>query len=200
MLERRGCQNIIAIRVFKRNRIRGFRDLVKRGNVSIYMIQPMDALPSILNFDSKNLNELLKLGYYDGLRFIKHLEGYRYYFKEVSAKKIEAIVRKIDPQKKLELIKNAKILYVPGENVHEIFETKYLKSLANRTKVKDTENVVEAVIALVEHVALEEGIERYKLYSFSNMIKLVKEKIEEKKERNKKNQLIYDFLRYFPYE
>lgn len=43
------------------------------------MIEPVDNLPGILKFDSKNTNELLRLGYFDGIKFAKKLDGIRYY-------------------------------------------------------------------------------------------------------------------------
>ena len=70
MLEEKGYNKVIVIRAHKRIRIRDYKNILKRGNILINMIEPIDTLPSILNFDTNNLNYELKLGYYDGLRYI----------------------------------------------------------------------------------------------------------------------------------
>ena len=44
-------------------------------------IKPSRKLGSILNFDLKKIYDNIKLGYYDDLKFIKKLDGYRYIFK-----------------------------------------------------------------------------------------------------------------------
>lgn len=200
MVERAGYKNIIAIRVFKRtSRIRGYWDIIKRRNADIYMIQPIDALPSILNFDSKNLNELLKLGYYDGLKFVRNLEGFRYYFKSISRNKINNAVENMNMQDKLMLTKNSKATYSIGENINTVFREKTLKTLVQKTKVKDVENIKDIVVAIFEHVALLEGIERYKLYDFSEFVKIVKEKATNNKNVNKKDKIFYDFINCYNY-
>lgn len=200
MVERAGYKNIIAIRVFKRtSRIRGYLDIIKRRNADIYMIQPIDALPSILNFDSKNLNELLKLGYYDGLKFVRNLEGFRYYFKSISRNKINNAVENMNMQDKLMLTKNSKATYSIGENINTVFREKTLKTLVQKTKVKDVENIKDIVVAIFEHVALLEGIERYKLYDFSEFVKIVKEKATNNKNVNKKDKIFYDFINCYNY-
>lgn len=200
MLERAGYKNIIAIRVFKKtSRIRGYIDIVKRRNVDIYMIQPIDTLPSILNFDSKNLNELLKLGYYDGLRFVRNLDGFRYYFKSLSRNKINNAVENMNMQNKLILTKESKTMYSTGENINTVFRERTLKTLAQKTKVKDVENIKDIIVAIFEHVALLEGIERYKLYDFSEFVKLVKEKASKNKDVSKKGKVLYDFINHYNY-
>lgn len=200
MVERAGYKNIIAIRVFKRtSRIRGYWDIIKRRNADIYMIQPIDALPSILNFDSKDLNELLKLGYYDGLKFVRNLEGFRYYFKSISRNKINNAVENMNMQDKLMLTKNSKATYSIGENINTVFREKTLKTLVQKTKVKDVENIKDIVVAIFEHVALLEGIERYKLYDFSEFVKIVKEKATNNKNVNKKDKIFYDFINCYNY-
>lgn len=200
MLEKSGYKHIIAIRVYKKtSRIRNYRDIIKRRNADIYMIQPIDTLPSLLNFDTKNLNNLLKLGYYDGLRFVRNLDGFRYYFKTLSRNKITNTVEKMSIQDKLALTKEAKVMYSVGENINNVFRERTLRALVQKTKMKDVQNIRDMVIAIFEHVAMIEGIERYKLYDFSEMVKLVKEKIEKSDNITRNNKILYSFVKYYNY-
>ena len=200
MLEKAGYKHIIAIRVYKKtSRIRNYRDIIKRRNADIYMIQPIDTLPSLLNFDTKNLNNLLKLGYYDGLRFVRNLDGFRYYFKTLSRNKITNTVEKMSIQDKLTLTKEAKVMYYVGENINNVFRERTLRTLVQKTKMKDVRNIRDMVIAIFEYVAMIEGIERYKLYDFSEMVKLVKEKIEKSDNITRNNKILYSFVKYYNY-
>ncbi len=198
MLEGEGYTDIITVRVYKKlSRIRNYDDIIKRNNAKIYMIAPQDTLPSILNFDTKNLNELLKLGYYDGLRFTKKLKGYRYYFKSVSNEKINSRIKNISFDYKLKLTKDVNVSYNIGENIDKVFYDKTLKELVSKTKVKEAYNLDDMVIAIFEEVALNEGINRYKLYDFSEFVRLVKEKAEKSLKESKKNKALYDFVLHF---
>lgn len=200
MLEKSGYNNIIAIRVFKKtSRIRNYRDIIKRRNADIYMIQPFDTLPSILNFDSKNLNYLLKLGYYDGLRFIRNLEGFRYYFTNVPLNKVINAFEKMTPQEKLDITKEARVIYSAGENINNVFRERTLKALVYKTKINDIENLKDMIIAIFEYVAMLEGIERFKLYEFSKFVKMIKEKVEKNDNVDKKYKVLYDFVKCYKY-
>ena len=87
MLEKKGIKNVIAIRNYKRMRIRNYKNIIKKNDINLYMIEPVDNLPGILKFDSKNTNELLRLGYFDGIKFAKKLDGIRYYVNSQEEKK-----------------------------------------------------------------------------------------------------------------
>lgn len=198
MLEKEGYENIITIRVFKKtSRIRNYRDIIKRRNVNMYMIQPFDTLPSILNFDSKNLNELLELGYYDGIKFVKNLDGFRYYFDNIQYDKVLSRIQKIDVNKKFEISKEAKVLYSTGENINEVFIEKTIKNISNITKIKELDNVKDMVVAIFEYVAGLEKIDRYRIYEFSDFVKVVKEKALQNENIFKKHRLLYEFVMYF---
>ncbi len=198
MLEEKGYQNIITIRVFKRkSRIRGYQGILKRGKVKLFMIEPVEVLPSILNFDSKNLNELLKLGYYDGLRFLNHYLGYYYYIKSVQEETVQEMLKQIRVEEKLKLIKSLKINYALGENVHEVFLNKVLEELVLRTKQKYANQPLDALICILEEIARDLEIERFQIYSLEEWILMLK-KSKKPKEISKRMKPLYDFLEILP--
>ena len=79
MLEKEGYKDVIAIRTFKKNRIRDYKNIIKRNKINLITIEPYDEVTNILNFDYKASRELLEMGYYDTIKYIKKLDGYRYY-------------------------------------------------------------------------------------------------------------------------
>lgn len=174
LLERIGIKEAIVIRTYKRIRIRGYKDIVKRDNVNMHMIEPIDTLPSILNFDSKNLKEQLELGYYDALKMVKNLDGIRYY---VSPEDEQNIIYKIEniPYKRIQKIARlANIKLEVGYNIVDLLKNKIIPSLCLKTKNKELDSLKDCVYSLIEQVALENEIYRYKIYTFDELLNEVK--------------------------
>ena len=115
MLEKKGFKNVIVIRAHKRLKIRGYKGILKRGNITMHMISPIDSMPSILNFDSDNLNNLLKLGYFDALKYIKGLDGYRYYFNNVTDDEVENILYNISIQDMTNMLEKLNVKMISGK-------------------------------------------------------------------------------------
>lgn len=174
MLEKKGFKDVIVIRAHKRNRIRDYKNIVKRGNIKIHMVEPIDTLPGILNFDKDNLNELLLLGYYDVLRLINNYDGFRFYFQNINDDYILEKLNNISIGKIVEIINLLKIKIVVGEDANTILKTKIIPLLVSKTKVKYAKNLKEGVIALIEHLALNEYIDRYKIYKIDEIIQSIK--------------------------
>lgn len=174
MLEQKGYKDVIVIRAHKRNRIRDYKNIIKRGNIKMHMVEPIDTLPGILNFDKDNLNELLLLGYYDALRCMKGYAGFRYYFEKITEKEILKKIEKISLEKIIEIVNLLKFKLFVGENIKDTFINRIVPFLVNRTKVKSTENLSDSMLAMIEHLALNEYINKYKIYKVEEMIKLIK--------------------------
>ena len=169
------------VRTFKRMRIRDYKNIVKKGDIKMHMIEPVDNLPSILNFDTKNLQEQVTLGYYDGLKVVKKLDGIRYYINSVKNKTIIERIKKMDYATLEKIISLANIKMKVGENVTEFFSQKVLPKLSTRTKNKNLTKEKEYVISLIEHIALKNNLERFKIYTFEELLN------EAKKYTDKKN-------------
>ncbi len=174
MLEKRGYENVIAIRTYKRMRIRGYNEILKRNKVNIKMICPVDSLSSILNFETNNLNELLKIGYYDALKMIKNLGGIRYYIYPSEEENIISRLENINQEEILKIAKLLKVRLEIGKNISDILIYKILPLLAAKTKNKNIEDVKEAVYAIVEHIAIKNNINRYELYTFDELLNKIK--------------------------
>ena len=175
MLEKKGFKDVIVIRAFKQqSRIRDYRNILKRGKITIHFIEPVDTLPSILNFDSENLNELIKLGYYDTLKILNGYDGFRYYFEEVEY--LKRRVRNIPIDVMTKVTNNLDVKLKIGKHIEDEFIKKVIPLLVSKTKVKTATDLNESVLAMVEHLALNEYIDRYKVYKLEELIEILKQK------------------------
>lgn len=177
MLEKKGFKDVIVIRAFKQqSRIRDYRNILKRGKITIHFIEPIDTLPSILNFDSENLNELIKLGYYDTLKILNGYDGFRYYFEEVEY--LKRRVRNIPIDVMTKVTNNLDVKLKIGKHIEDEFIKKVIPLLVSKTKVKTATDLNESVLAMVEHLALNEYIDRYKVYKLDELIEILKQKCD----------------------
>ena len=174
LLEKIGIKEAIVIRTYKRMRIRNYKEILKRGNVTMHMIEPIDALPNILNFDTKNLNEQLKLGYFDAMKMIKDLDGIRYYIEPIEE---EELIKRIDnmPYDEMEKISRyANVKLHVGTNITDILKEKIIPYLASKTKNRNLETFKDCIYAILESIALDNNIDRYKIYTFDSFIDEIK--------------------------
>lgn len=177
MLEKKGFKDVIVIRAFKQqSRIRDYRNILKRGKITIHFIEPVDTLPSILNFDSENLSELIKLGYYDTLKILNGYDGFRYYFEEVEY--LKRRVRNIPIDVMTKVTNDLEVKLKIGKHIEDEFIKKVIPLLVSKTKVKTAADLNESVLAMVEHLALNEYIDRYKVYKLDELIEILKQKCD----------------------
>lgn len=198
MLEKKGIKNVIAIRNYKRMRIRNYKNIIKKNDINLYMIEPVDNLPGILKFDSKNTNELLRLGYFDGIKFAKKLDGIRYYVNSQEEKKFVHMLVDYDIDEMAKIAKELDFEFSSYDNLRKIFLEEMLNALVSKTLVKEAATYKEAVYALIEHVAKKENVEKYKIYDFNDFLDIVKSKIT-LRGKTKQEQAIYRFVKYLKY-
>lgn len=198
MLEKKGIKNVIAIRNYKRMRIRNYKNIIKKNDINLYMVEPVDNLPGILKFDSKNTNELLRLGYFDGIKFAKKLDGIRYYVNSQEEKKFVHMLVDYDIDEMAKIAKGLDFEFSSYDNLRKIFLEQILNALVSKTLVKEAATYKEAVYALIEHVAKKENVEKYKIYDFNDFLDIVKSKIT-LRGKTKQEQAIYKFVKYLKY-
>lgn len=192
MLEKKGYQDVIAVRTFKRMRIRDYKNIVKRNHVTIHMISPTDTLPNILNFDTQALNQMLTIGYYDGLRFVHHLEGYRYYIQKTSEKEIQELLEKIPADKIVDMAQLLRIDLIRNAHIRDTLYFRILPILASKTQIKQTTTTKKDVIAILEEVALRNKVERFCVYpSFQKWIAAIQKAVVNKVGRNRYEKAMY---------
>lgn len=114
-------------------------------DIKVTNISPSRDNGKILELNTKVIRENIKMGYYDTLRVLKHLDGYMYCFKKKSLNYFRFISRKVDTKLKL--------------RVMNFF---------------NTDSIKEAIIKSLEYVMKKDNISYYDVYSISRMIRKYK--------------------------
>ena len=110
----------------------------------IIEIKPSRKLGSILNYNQDRINDNIKLGYYDTLKIVKNLDGYKYIFKVHGNWYYKYMLRNV----------SKKTL----EEMQKLFRTKDNKKL---------------VIKALEYVMLQENFSYFKVYSPYKVIRKI---------------------------
>lgn len=113
----------------------------------IIEIKPSRKLGSILNYDLNKINDNIKLGYYDALKIVKKLDGYKYIFKVRGNWYYKWLLRNVSKK--------------TIEEMQKFFRTKDNKKL---------------VIKAIEYIMLQENFNYYKVYNPYKVIKKIQHK------------------------
>lgn len=182
MLYEAGYKDIIAIRLFKRkNGIRNYYRLSKKKELKLKAIIPGEELSFILNFESKNLRNILEYGYIDTVKQLRGLDGNVYAIEKITEKQIESIKTMFTPKFSLELAKKTRTKYKVGENIVDVAINRSLKKLSDSTFETKTKVFKKQIVNVIEYVALEEGIFKNKIYTLNELIKATKKAISKSK-------------------
>jgi len=165
---------IIALRTGAFGIVQKIKDTSK-----IKYISPSENLGSILLFTPEHSEAQIKIGYYDGLRFIEHLRGQSYYIKPVDSNLFNVQLMSLNDEIILEA---GKILEFPEMNTKRMLFEKIIPQLSAYLKLGRDCDYADFCIALLEYAAKQKKIERYRIYEYDQLNTLVKESpIEEKK-------------------
>lgn len=122
----------------------GIRRKYKNKN-KVEVIRPSRSLGGILNINTNNINKNIKLGYYDTLKVLKHLDGYKYIFKVRNDLYYQKLIKHIDN-----------------------------KDLWNIKRELGTIDNKKAIIKAVEYVMKKEKFTYYKIYDIRKVIRKIR--------------------------
>lgn len=146
MLIKKGYDEIYVVKLHS---IGISQKLAKKVNLKV--IEPSRPLGGILNFNQEVIKDNIKMGYYDTIRVLKNLDGYKYLFKVRSLGYYRFITRNI--------------------------EKKLMKRVSNFFA---TDNVKETVIKALEYVMEKEEYDFYKVYNSYREIKHIRKTTDKK--------------------
>lgn len=178
MLYDAGYKNVVAVRLFLRNRIRKYYSLKKNEDLNLEMIVPSENLPYILNFETSSLNNIIDYGYVDTIKQIEKLNGTYYAIEEVNKSIIENSVKQIKPLDALEVVRYANIKLNVGENVIDVLILKAIPKIEKTTFEKKKVSLCEQILDIVEFVASNEKISKNEIYTYDKLLKVVKENMK----------------------
>lgn len=174
----RGYKDIIAIRIFGIGR---FRKVKEVPGLNIIYIEPKEDLGKILEVDKKRAKYNIALGYYDTLKKFRNYSGKRYYIDiDVDQNRLVNEFMAISDDS---VIRASHMLGVSVESpVRGLFE-KVLPRLGELIKSHSSSNYQELLIDILEYVAMEEKIERFRIYKLSEFMNLVLDKLKEQEKK-----------------
>jgi NTE family protein len=166
LLVRKGYSEIIAVRTLGI----GFNRKIEDKDVKVTNIIPSENLGMILNFDHEQIKTNLKMGYYDAMRVIKHLKGKKYYIEAVNE---DLFFHNILALPEEVVYKMGSILVLPKMEPKRMLFEKIFPALARTLKLQHNATYQDIIVETIEHVALEQGIDRFQLFKFSEFLKEV---------------------------
>jgi NTE family protein len=180
-LIRKGFDNIIALRTMSSMPHRKVID----QSVKITYINPSEPLGKTLDFSTDHIQYNMRLGYYDCLRRLERLDGMRYYLYPADDREVLAALEKQDYTVFSAL---SAILGINGT------KREILLALAKAVGNADT-NLADVFLKWLEPYAEIYGVERFRLYKFSDFFKALclqaantdGEAIKDKKNLTQKN-------------
>ncbi len=183
MLVERGYHSLITIQVGGIGRKRK----VNLENHNVINIEPRESLGGPLNFDAEKARENLNLGYFDACRAIKKLSGQLYYIKleqqedyfiDYFSHLDEEIIKKV--ARTLNLNNN-----IPRGRI--LFE-RILPRLVEILKLPQDCGYGDIALSLAEKIAIEVGVDRFKIYTFDELIECITKKYSKEKRGNSKKE------------
>ncbi|NLN14082.1 MAG: patatin-like phospholipase family protein [Tissierellia bacterium] len=168
MLKNKGYDKLILVRT---NAL-GLTRRIDRDDENIIIISPSDDIGGTYSFEPDICKRNMELGYYDALRVFRRLKGRRYYIMPKGDKDYYFNLLSNMDEGRIEDIR--KLLHISDGKrgkrlLFEIIIPK-LGSLLGLNKDFDYEDLL---IALLDIKAEELGIERFKVYSFEELLGLV---------------------------
>lgn len=165
MLVNKGYKNIIAIRTKALGRTRKITD----SNVKVKYIASDDYLGRILDFNTNQSRYNLQLGYYDVIRSFKGLKGRKYYIEPIGDEEL-FLNFLLAPGEKA-ILKLGESLGLKGIPYRRLLFEYIIPKLALLLEVGKESNYEELVIAILELIALDQEVERFKIYTFHRFLK-----------------------------
>ncbi|UWG98426.1 patatin-like phospholipase family protein [Dehalobacter sp. DCM] len=169
MLVEKGYKDIIAIRTNALGRRRKVTD----STVVVDYIAPDETLCSVLDFTNEPARYNLKLGYYDVLKHYRGYKGRKYYIE--STRDEDYFIDLMLSLGETKIIQLGATLGFTGIPYRRLLYEHIIPKIAALLDLKKENSYEEVTIALLEFVALEKKLERFKVYSFPKFLDAVRD-------------------------
>lgn len=173
LLARKGYKDIIAIRTLGL----GIVQHVRYKGVKVTNIFPSEDLGSLLDFNRNLIIRNLQLGYYDTMRLLKQLRGRKYYIIPEEEDKVFEILRSLPDVIVRDLGGLFKIKEMPIKRM--LFEG-IIPEIADLLGLKASSDYQDILIGLMETLAKNHGVEKFRIYSLEEFIIEIKAHMEGK--------------------
>lgn len=168
LLVRKGYSEVIAIRTFGIGVVRKIED----DSVKVTNIIPSEDLGRVLNFDNNTIRTNLKMGYCDAMRAIKNLKGIRYYIEPVID--YDLFFYSLLSMNEAAIIEIGKMMDLPQMEPRRMLFEKILPALSRMLGLPVTSTYQDIITGVLEYMAEERKIEKYRIRKFSDFIEEIK--------------------------
>jgi NTE family protein len=196
MLVDRGYKSLITIQVGGMGRKRK----VNLKNHNVINIEAKEPLGGPLHFESQKARENLKLGYFDAFRVMKSLSGQIYYIKiEQDEDYFIDYFRHLDK----EIINKVAQTLNLNDDIprNRLLFERILPKLVEILKLPEDCSYSDIALALAEKIAIEVAVDRFKIYTFDELIgRIIKNYNQGKQEVSTKEEGLiskFSFLSLF---
>lgn len=163
LIASKGYTDLIAIRTSTKP----LKNKIKYDAKVSYVV-PSEELGNMIAFVPKNINRCIKIGYYDGLRFLNGYWGKKYYIKPFDNNLFDDYFGGLPYDEMLDELDETRII-----RTSDIVELKeFIKSNFNENLSDD-----ECMLSIVELIALTLKIDRFQIFEIGDLLKGIKEKI-----------------------
>ena len=166
LLQSKGYNDLIIVRTLAKGMTRKIDP-----NLGAIIISPSDDIGDTFSFDHETARRNIELGYYDGLRAIRGLKGYRYYIEPKGEEFYFNKLLNISENQISNIKQYLKIPNIPEKRI--VFEC-IIPKMASAMGLNKTFDYEDFVIALLERKASSLDINRFSIYSFEDLLELVK--------------------------
>lgn len=167
LLARKGYREIYAIRTLGPG---FFRD-VRYPDVKVIHVWPSEYPGKLFDFSREQICRNLKMGYYDGLRVIRGLRGRKYCIKPVEEDLLLRALHRLPDEQ----ISNLCRLFGLGEMESKgMLIERILPEIGNKLKIKNKPDCQDIIIDLLERLAEEQGLEKYRIYELKDFLAAIR--------------------------
>lgn len=171
LLSKKNYDKIIAIRL---NSSRKLKHIDESANV--VEIQPSMDLGGTFIFTKDLAHRNIKLGYYDAIKAIRKLKGREYYIEPIDDDLIFSKLLELPDELIIDIGLSMGLEDIPPKRM--LFEF-ILPNLSKYLNLKKEDNYQDIIIALLENMAKEREVEKFKIYSLSDFFNIIKDNEKE---------------------
>jgi len=171
LLSKKNYDKIIAIRL---NSSRKLKHIDEGANV--VEIQPSMDLGGTFIFTKDLAHRNIKLGYYDAIKAIRKLKGREYYIEPIDNDLIFSKLLELPDELIIDIGISMGLKDIPPKRM--LFEF-ILPNLSKYLNLKKEDNYQDIIIALLENMAKEREVEKFKIYSLSDFFNIIKDNEKE---------------------
>ena len=177
LLAKKNYDKIIAIRLNSSRKLKHVDN-----SINVVEIQPSMDLGGTFIFTKDLAHRNIKLGYYDTIKAIRHLRGKQYYIKPVDDDLIFNKLLELPDDLILDVGKSMGLEGIPVKKMLFQFILPNISKYLNLNKEDDYQDII---IGLLENMATERQIEKFKIYSLLDFFNLIKDNEKQDNYHNK---------------